>query len=104
MDVKRMMADENEVRKLGADHQKPVVNTYQYKDPKQPNAVPELIRYWYTDPAEQWTGAVNSIIAGIGPDFDPLLVEYLQGGHGGDHATKVIGKFRMVGKAIMKYK
>ena len=98
----RMLADENEVRKLGENAVKPHYDTYHHPTSDKPDAVRELIKYWYKDPGDEFVAAVQGLIDGI-DDFDPAKIEFINSCHGGDHATKLVGKFRMVAKCIIKY-
>jgi len=99
---KRLMADENELRELGKHCVVPVCDVYEHPTTDKDNCLMEKIRWWYKDAEEMYVRSLQSLVDGI-EDFDPNKVKWIYACHGGDHATKDVGKFRMVAKCIMNY-
>ena len=103
MDIdKRLWADENEIRELGSHCVLPIVDVYHHPVSDKEDALREKIRFWYKETAEMFVRSAQSLIDGI-QDFDPKKVNFIHSCLGADHATKNVGKIRVVSKCIMNY-
>ena len=98
MDIdKRLWADENEIRELGSHCVLPIVDVYHHPVSDKEDALREKIRFWYKETAEMFVRSAQSLIDGI-QDFDPKKVNFIHSCLGADHATKGVGKMRVVSK------